>query len=572
MTESTPASAPSGPPAAAARPWLASFPEGLPAEIDADAYPSLGELFEEGFRAHAQRDFAVCMDRRMRFHELETLSNAFGAWLRQQGVVPGTRVAIMLPNVLQFPVAIVGTLRAGCVAVPVNPLYTPRELAHQLEDSGAEVLVLLENFGHTAQQALAGTRVRHVVVAAMGDLHGFVKGAIVNHVVRRVRKLVPAFSLPGAVRFNEAITQGRRHRFEPVARAGADLALLQYTGGTTGVSKGAMLTHRNLVAAMMQICAAVEVAASLKKVSSSGLNLVTAMPLYHIYGLGALCLPSIRLGNCLLLIPNPRDIPGFVAELRKRPFHAFPGLNTLFNGLMANEDFRRLDFSKLIFTQAGGMATQQSVADRWQALTGCVVQEGWGLSETTAIGTNNPANVASHNGGIGIPLPSIEVRVLDDDGRELPPGEPGELCIRGPNVMPGYYGRPEETARAFTADGFFRTGDIGTKDARGWFRIVDRKKDMILVSGFNVFPSEIEAVVSSHPGVLECAAIGVPDEASGEAVKLFVVRRDPALSEQDLRALCRAQLTGYKQPRHIEFRSDLPKSPVGKVLRRELRE
>jgi long-chain acyl-CoA synthetase len=559
-------------PLIADRPWLASYPDGLPAEIDADAYPSLGALFEEGFRRHPRREFAVCMDRTMRFHELETLSNAFGAWLRQQGVAPGTRVAIMLPNVLQFPVALVGVLRAGCVAVPVNPLYTPRELAHQLKDSGAEVLVVLENFGQTAQQALPGTQVRHVVVAAMGDLHGLVKGLLVNHVVRRVRKLVPPFSLPGSVRFNAAINQGRRHAFEPVVRSGGDLALLQYTGGTTGVSKGAMLTHRNVVAAMMQICAAVEVATRLKGVSSSGLTLVAAMPLYHIYGLAALCLPAIRLGNRLLLIPNPRDIPGFVAELRKRPFHAFPGLNTLFNGLMANEDFRRLDFSKLVFTQAGGMATQQSVADRWQQLTGCVVQEGWGLSETAAVGTNNPATVSAHTGGIGIPLPSIELRVLDDDGRPLPPGEPGELCIRGPNVTAGYYQRPDETAKAMTVDGFFRTGDIGTMDERGWFRIVDRKKDMILVSGFNVFPSEIEAVVSSHPGVLECAAIGVPDESSGEAIKLFVVRRDPALTEQDLRAHCRAQLTGYKQPRRIEFRDDLPKSPVGKVLRRELRD
>ncbi|HWS76673.1 MAG TPA: AMP-binding protein [Quisquiliibacterium sp.] len=554
------------------RPWLQSYPEGLPAEIDADAYPSLGALFDEAFRAHAGKEFAVCMDRSMRFSELEALSSAFGAWLQLQGFAPGTRVAIMLPNVLQFPVALLGTLRAGCVAVPVNPLYTPRELAHQLKDSGAEVLVVLENFGQVAQHALPGTQVRAVVLASMGDLLGFAKGAIVNHVVRRVRKLVPPFSLPGAVRFNAALAQGRRSALRPAPRSGQDIAVLQYTGGTTGVSKGAVLTHRNVVAAMMQVDAAIDVAVKMRRPQGGTINIVTALPLYHIYGLAGLCLPAIRLGNCLLLIPNPRDIPGFVAELRKRPFHAFPGLNTLFNGLMANEAFRKLDFSQLVFTQAGGMATQTAVADRWQQLTGCVVQEGWGLSETAAIGTNNPATVVSHTGSIGIPLPSIDLRVFDDEGREQPPGEPGELCIRGPNVMAGYYNRPEETARAMTPEGYFRTGDIGTMDERGWFRIVDRKKDMILVSGFNVFPSEIEAVVSSHPGVLECAAIGVPDDSSGEAVKLFVVRREPTLTEQDIRTLCRAELTGYKQPRHIEFRDDLPKSPVGKVLRRELRE
>ena len=554
------------------RPWLQSYPPGLPAEIDADAYASLNELFEEGFRAHPKRVFAICMDRAMRFETLDALSAAFGGWLQARGCAPGTRVAIMLPNVLQFPVALAGVLRAGCVAVPVNPLYTPRELEHQLRDSGAEALVVLENFGQVAEQARARVPMRHVALAAMGDLLGLAKGAIVNHVVRRVRRLVPPFSLPGAVRFNAALAEGGRRGLRPAARIGGDIALLQYTGGTTGVSKGAVLTHRNVIAAMMQVEASLKVAIELRRPQAGPLNVVAALPLYHIYGLAGLCLPSIRSGNCLLLIPNPRDIPAFVAVLRKYPFHAFPGLNTLFNALMANPDFQRLDFSGLVFSQAGGMATQGSVAERWQQLTGCVVQEGWGLSETAAIGTNNPVTITAHDGGIGIPLPSIEVAVRDDDGHDLPPGTPGELCIRGPNVMAGYYERPDETAKVFWPDGFLRTGDVGTMDARGWFRIVDRKKDMILVSGFNVFPSEVEAVVSSHEGVLECAAIGVPDAGSGEAVKLFVVRRDPSLTEDELRALCRAQLTGYKQPRQIEFRDELPKSPVGKVLRRALRE
>ncbi|MEN9315687.1 MAG: hypothetical protein RIS35_2080 [Pseudomonadota bacterium] len=554
------------------RPWLGSYPPGLPHDIDPDAYGSVCEIFDEAFATHGPRNFAVCMDRFMRFEELDRASRAFAGWLQSRGIRPGARVAMMLPNVLQFPVAMVGTLRAGCIVVASNPLYTPRELEHQLKDSGAEVAIVLENFGAVLERAIQGTAVKHVVVASMGDLLGTVKGAIVNHVVRRVRKLVPPFRLPDAARFNAVLAEGRRAGFRPVAHRASDLAFLQYTGGTTGISKGAALTHRNVIAAMLQCEAAVRVAVQTKKPGLDQLNIITALPLYHIYALAGLLLPALKLGNLLTLIPNPRDMPGFVKELGKRPFHALPGLNTLFIGLMNDPGFAKLDFSSLVFTQAGGMATMPAVAKRWQDTTGSVVQEGWGLSETVAIGTNNPSSIREHTGTIGIPLPSIEVAVLDDEGRALPPGEPGELCIRGPNVMAGYYNRPDETAKVMTPDGFFRTGDIGTMDEGGWFRIVDRKKDMILVSGFNVFPSEIEAVVSSHPGVLECAAIGVSDEASGEAVKLFVVRRDPDLTEAALRAFCEEQLTGYKRPRFIEFRDELPKSAVGKVLRRELRD
>jgi long-chain acyl-CoA synthetase len=553
------------------KPWLRSYPEGLAAEIDPDRYGSIVELLEESFRSFADRPFAVCMDRAMTYRQLDERSRAFGAWLQSRGLAPGARVAVMLPNVLQFPVAAVGIIRAGYVMVTVNPLYTPRELEHQLRDSGAEAIVVLENFASTLQQVLPRTRVRHVAVTAMGDLLGFPKGAIVNYVVRRVKKMVPPFDLPDAVPFRRAMAEGARAGFRPAAPKGSDTALLQYTGGTTGVSKGAVLTHRNIVAAMMQFGAGWQVTQKLAPRQVEQYNVITALPLYHIYALVLCMLLSMREGHMLTLIPNPRDLPSFVRELAKRPFHVLPGLNTLFIGLMANEAFRKLDFSNLLLTGAGGMATMPAVAEQWQHLTGCVVAEGWGLSETTSAATVQPPGITAFNGTIGLPLPSVDLRVRDEDDRDVPVGQPGELCIKGPNVMPGYYNRPDETAKVMTRDGYFRTGDIGVMDERGFFRIVDRKKDMILVSGFNVFPSEIEAVVSGHPGVLECAAIGVADPESGEAVKLFVVRRDPALTEQALRDWCKEQFTGYKRPRHIEFRKDLPKTPVGKVLRRELR-
>jgi long-chain acyl-CoA synthetase len=460
----------------------------------------------------------------------------------------------------------------------MNPLYTARELEHQLRDSGAQVVVVLENFAAVLQQALARVPVPHVVVCTMGDLLGFPKGAIVNLAVRKVKKLVPQFSLPRAIGFREAMSAVPASRFAQVRRDPDDIAFLQYTGGTTGLSKGAILTHRNVVASMLQFEASFEaVEAGLYEENPSlapveQYNTITALPLYHIYALAACALVGVRRGSLLTLVPNPRDIPGFVKELAKRPFHTFPGLNTLFVALTANEDFRKLDFSQLRLTGAGGMATNPAVAARWKQVTGSVVREGWGMSETCAAGTTNSARIDEHTGSIGLPLPSVDLVVRDEDNRDVAVGEPGELCIRGPNVTPGYYNRPEETASLFTPDGYMRTGDIGTMDARGYFRIVDRKKDMIIVSGFNVFPSEIEMVVGAHPGVLECAAIGVADEHSGEAVRLFVVRRDPGLGEDTLRAYCRENLTGYKQPREIVFREDLPKTPVGKVLRRALRE
>ena len=554
------------------RAWHASYPPGMPTQIDPDAFGSINALMDDAFARHGRREFARCMGRTMRYDTLDHLSRAFAGWLHRRGVLPGARVAVMLPNMLSFPVAVVGALRAGCAIVTVNPLYTPRELEHQLRDSGAEAIVVLENFAATLEQVIGQTSIRHVVVASSGDLLGFPKGAIVNHVVRRVRRMVPAFRIPGAVPLGRALADGRRHAASLVPRDAADLAFLQYTGGTTGVSKGAMLTHRNVVAAVMQANAAIDAGLAWRGVSVPQLNVITALPLYHIYGLTGCLLIGMNRGNLLTLVPNPRDIPGLVKVLGERPFHMFPGLNTLFVALMNDERFRALDLSSLLFTQAGGMATMPAVAERWQAMTGCAISEGWGMSETAAIGTNTPVGETAHTGSIGVPLPSIDLAVRDDDNHDVPVGAPGELCIKGPNVTTGYYNRPDETARALTPDGYFRTGDIGTMDARGFFRIVDRKKDMIIVSGFNVFPTEIEAVVSGHPQVLECAVVGVPDETSGETVRLHVVPRDDTLTEASLRDWCRERLTGYKRPTAIVFCTDLPKTPVGKVLRRALRD
>ncbi|HEY5632727.1 MAG TPA: AMP-binding protein [Burkholderiaceae bacterium] len=560
------------------RPWHASYPSGMPREIDPSRYPSVTDLFDEAWQRYGERSFAVCMDRFITYAELERASATFGAWLQSLGLHEGARVAVMLPNVLQFPVVTAAILRAGLVAVPVNPLYTARELEHQLRDSGADVVIVLENFAAVLEQALRAAPVRHVVVCTMGDLLGYAKGALVNFAVRKVKKLVPAFSLPAAVSFREAMAAGRASRFAQVRAAPGDIAFLQYTGGTTGLSKGAILTHRNVVAAMLQFEASFDAVESTLYQDNPTLspvaqyNVVTALPLYHIYALSACALAAMRRGSLLTLVPNPRDIAGFVKELAKRPFHTFPGLNTLFLALAANEDFRKLDFSQLRLTGAGGMATNPAVAARWKQLTGCVVREGWGMSETCAAGTTNSARIDAHTGTIGLPLPSVDLAVRDENNRDLATGEAGELCIKGPNVTPGYYNRPDETANALTPDGYLRTGDIGTMDERGYFRIVDRKKDMIIVSGFNVFPSEVEAVVGAHPGVLECAAVGVADDETGEAVRLFVVRRDAALDEGAVRDYCRERLTGYKRPKQVVFRDELPKTPVGKVLRRALRE
>ncbi len=560
------------------RRWHASYPAGMPTEIDPSRYPSINDLFDEAWRRHGERKFAVCMDRFISYAELERASASFGAWLQSLSLEPGARVAVMLPNVLQFPVVATAILRAGFVVVAVNPLYTPRELEHQLRDSGAQAIVVLENFAAVLQQVLARTELRHVVVSSIGDMLGVPRGAIVDFVVRKVKKLVPAFSLPDAIGFRDAMSAGRRRSLRQARCRPEDIAFLQYTGGTTGVSRGAILTHRNVVAAMLQFEASFDAVEATLQANGMPLapieqyNVVTALPLYHIYALAACALAAMRRGNLLTLVPNPRDIPGFVKLLAKRPFHTFPGLNTLFNALTANEEFRKLDFSQLRLTGAGGMATSTAVATRWKQVTGCVVREGWGMSETCAAGTTHPMKMDEHDATIGVPLPSVDLAVRDEENREVAIGEAGELCISGPNVTPGYFNRPADTAGAMTPDGYFRTGDIGTMDERGFFRIVDRKKDMIIVSGFNVYPSEIEAVASAHPGVLECAAIGVPDRDGGEAVKLFVVRREPALDEDTLRAHCEAQLTRYKLPKQIVFRDDLPKTPVGKVLKRALRD
>ncbi|MFZ9286216.1 MAG: AMP-binding protein [Burkholderiaceae bacterium] len=554
--------------------WLNSYPPGVAQDVDASQYRSLAQLFEESFRKHASHRFAVCMDRWMDYRELDELSAALGAWLQSRGLEPGARVAIMLPNVPQFPVTMAAVLRAGYTCVNVNPLYTPRELEHQLKDSGATAIVILENFGKTLSEVIDRTQVKQVVIASMGDLLGFWYGRWITFAVRHLAKMVPAYKLPltngiTVTPFARALDEGQRMTLRP-ADAGPDsIAFLQYTGGTTGLSKGAVLTHRNVIAAILQ--AEAWFTPALKRVGNvSQTNSIAALPLYHIFAL-TLCLLAIRWGSHMTLIPNPRDIGKFVEVLKKRPFHMLPAVNTLFNALLQHPQFKSLDFSHLCVSQAGGMAASEGTARQWQQVTGCAMVEGWGMSETCAIGTNNIVTSTEFSGTIGLPLPGIDIAIKDDDGRSVAIGEPGEICIKGPNVMTGYYNQPEENTKAFTADGFMRTGDIGIMDARGFTKIVDRKKDMILVSGFNVFPNELENVISLCPGVVECAAIGVADDKQGEAIKVFVVKNDPTLTEDDVAKYCRQNLTGYKVPKYIEFRDDLPKTNVGKILRRELR-
>ena len=560
--------------AATARPWLQSYPEGVPAEIDCAVYASLVELLEESFGKYAQRDAAVCMNKRLRFGEVDEMSQALGAWLQGKGLARGARVAIMMPNVLQYMVAIAAILRAGYTVVNVNPLYTPRELEHQLKDSGAEAIIVLENFAATLEQVIAKTAVQHVVLASLGDLLGW-RGALVNFAVRHLKKMVPEFRLPidsgrSVTRFNKALEEGRRTPLQRAEVGPDDVAFLQYTGGTTGLSKGATLLHRNVVANILQSEAWFQ--PMLKRLDASKpLTTVCALPLYHIFALTACYMLGARLGMMNLLIPNPRDIPGFIATLKNYKVNLFPAVNTLFNALANDPNFARLDFSELVISNGGGMAVQQATADKWLKITGCPVVEGYGLSETSPVATINRLDLSSFSGTIGLPVPSTDIVIRDDEGRDLPFGERGEICIRGPQVMAGYWNRPDETANVMYADGYFKSGDIGVMDAQGFTRIVDRKKDMILVSGFNVYPTEIEQVVTLHPGVLECAAVGIPDARSGEAVKLYVVKSDPALAEEDLGAYCQDQLTGYKRPKYIEFRDELPKSNVGKILRRELR-
>ena len=554
----------------AAKPWLKSYPSVVPPEIGALPATSIGELLVEACRKYANRPAFTCMDKSLTYAEMETNGNAFAAWLQSKGLAQGARVAIMMPNVLQYPVAMMGALRGGYTVVNVNPLYTPRELEHQLKDSGAEVIVILENFAATLQSVIANTKVKHVVVASMGDMLGTIKGAIVNLVVRRVKKMVPAWSLPGHVPFNSAMAEGRKRTFKPPHVSADDIAFLQYTGGTTGVSKGAMLLHRNVLANVAQNALWVE-SAFIKKKRPDSLVYVCPLPLYHIYALTVNALTGMQQGAQNILIPNPRDIAGFVKELGKYPINIFPGLNTLFNALLNNADFAKLDFKPLLLTFGGGMAVQRPVAERWKKLTGCVVSEGYGLSETAPVATANRFDADEFSGTIGLPIPSTEVAIRDEEGKDVALGEVGEICIRGPQVMAGYWNRQDETDKVMAPDGFFRSGDMGFMNADGYVKIVDRKKDMILVSGFNVYPNELEEVVAQHPGVLEVAAIGVPDEHSGEVPKLFVVKKDPNLTVEQLKEYCRENLTGYKRPRYIEFRTDLPKTNVGKILRRELR-
>jgi long-chain acyl-CoA synthetase len=547
--------------------WLRHYPPGVPAEIDYAQYRSIGDLFETTVEKYADRPSYTNMGRTISFGDLGRMSRAFGAWLQARGLAKGARVAVMMPNCLQYPVCVFGTLRAGCIVVNVNPLYTPRELEHQLKDCGAEAIVILENFAHVLQQVITRTSVRHVVVAALGDMLG-AKGAIVNFVVRHVKKMVPSWAIAGAARFNAVIETGSRHELAHVAVGHEDVAFLQYTGGTTGVSKGAVLLHRNILANLEQSAAWVK--PWMKEEEPQAI--ITALPLYHIFSLTANCLLMMKAGGCNILITNPRDIPAFVKELRRQKFTMFTGVNTLFNALMNHPDFTKIDFSRLKVALGGGMAVQKAVADRWKKMTGCTLVEAYGLSETSPGVTINPLDLKDYNGSIGLPIPSTEVMLRGEDGKEVPLGSPGELCVRGPQVMRGYWNNPAETAKVLGADGFFATGDIGVMDEKGYVRIVDRKKDMLLVSGFNVYPNEIEAVVAMHPGVLECAVIGVADEHSGEVPKLFVVKRDPALTEEELRRHCAANLTGYKRPKTIEFRQELPKTNVGKILRRALRE
>jgi long-chain acyl-CoA synthetase len=554
--------------------WLKQYPAGVPADVDASQYRSIAELIEEAFRKYSTRDAYVSMGKAMTFREVDELSRSFGAWLQSRGLSKGARVALMMPNILQNPIAIAAVLRAGYVVVNVNPLYTPRELLHQLTDSGAEAIVILENFAGTLEQVIAKTSIRHVVVASMGDLFGFLKGTVVNFVVRNVKKMVPAYTLADAVRFNAALAEGARMQLTPSAAGHEDPAFLQYTGGTTGVSKGATLVHRNVIANVLQSEAWMQPALHnpRRPAPPEQLVIACALPLYHIFALTICCLMGMRTGGKNILIPNPRDLPAVVDALKPHKVGVFPAVNTLYSVLADNEEFRKLDFSELRVSNGGGMAVQKVVADKWLKLTGCPICEGYGLSETSPSATCNPTDTDVYSGTIGLPLPSTEIMILDDDGNPVPLGQPGEIAIRGPQVMAGYWQLPEETAAVMTPDGFFKSGDIGTMDERGYVKIVDRKKDMILVSGFNVYPNEVEDVIASHPGVLECAAVGVPDEKAGEAVKLFVVKRDLSLTEKELLDYCAKNLTAYKRPRYIEFRSELPKTNVGKILRRELRD
>ncbi len=548
--------------------WLQSYPPGIPATIDPNVYRSIGQLFEESAAKFAHKPAYINMGASISYAQLDALSRAFAAYLQKELRLPkGARVALMMPNVLQYPIALFGALRAGYTVVNCNPLYTARELEHQVKDSGADVIVIVENFAATLAQIRDKTPVKHVITTQIGDLLGFPKSLLVNFVVKHIRKMVPAWHIPHAVSFKSVLARGIELAFEPVEVGHDDLAFLQYTGGTTGVPKGAMLTHRNILANLEQ--ARVWLQDFLREGEET---VITALPLYHIFALTANCLVFLKIGAANVLITNPRDIPGFVKELKKYPFTVITGVNTLFNALLNNPDFASIDFSHLHITLGGGMAVQEVVAKRWQEVTGRALIEAYGLTETSPAATVNPLNLTVYNGSIGLPLPSTEISIRDDEGNEVPEGETGELCIRGPQVMAGYWNLPEETSKVMMPDGFLRTGDIAKIDPEGFVYVVDRKKDMILVSGFNVYPNEVESVVQTHPGVLEVGVVGVPDPKSGEAVKVVVVKKDPELTTESLLSFCHQYLTGYKVPRHVEFRSALPKSNIGKILRRQLRE
>ncbi|MDD5480179.1 long-chain-fatty-acid--CoA ligase [Rhodoferax sp.] len=550
--------------------WLSSYPEGVPADIDPDRYDSMVVMMEESFKKFADRSAYSFLGKELSYRQVDELSQTFGVYLQSLGLVKGDRVAVMMPNVMQYPIAVMGIMRAGFTLVNVNPLYTARELEHQLKDSGAKAIVILENFAATLEKCLSNTPVKHVVLCAMGDQLGLLKGALVNYVVRNVKKMVPDFNLPQAVRFNAAMAKASNGNLKKLTLKPDDVAVLQYTGGTTGVSKGAVLLHRNLVANLLQSDAWFQPA--LKNIpASEQIISVCALPLYHIFAFTVNMMLSLRMGGKLVLIPNPRDFAAVLKELSKHKIHVFPAVNTLFNGLANHPDFNKVNWSSLLVSAGGGTAVQSAVAKIWFEKTGCAICEGYGLSETAPVATSNPITVTEYSGSIGIPVCNTWLKLLDDEGQEVAPGQAGEIAIKGPQVMAGYWQRPDETAKVMTPDGYFKSGDVGVMDERGFFKIVDRKKDMILVSGFNVFPTELEDVVSQMPGIMECACVGVPDAKAGEAVKLVIVKKDPSLTEDQIRAFCKENLTGYKQPKLIEFRTELPKTPVGKILRRELR-
>jgi long-chain acyl-CoA synthetase len=550
--------------------WLSSYPEGVPFDVDVTRYASMVDMMEESFKKFASLSAYSFMGKELSYKQVDELSQTFGVYLQSLGLSKGDRVAVMMPNVMQYPIAVAGIMRAGYTLVNVNPLYTPRELEHQLKDSGAKAIVILENFAATLEKCLAATPVKHVVLCAMGDQLGLLKGTLVNYVVRNVKKMVPDFNLPTAVRFNAAIAKASSGTLKKITLKPDDVAVLQYTGGTTGVSKGAVLLQRNLVANLLQ--ADVWFQPALKKVPvTDQITFVCALPLYHIFAFTVGMMVSMRLGGKLILIPNPRDFPAVLSELAKHKIHVMPAVNTLFNGLANHADFNKVDWKSLVVSAGGGTAVQSSVAKLWFEKTGCAIAEGYGLSETSPIATSNPVTITEYSGSIGVPVPSTWLKLLDDDGNEVAPGQAGEIAIKGPQVMAGYWQRPDETAKVMTPDGYFKSGDIGVMDERGYFKIVDRKKDMVLVNGFNVYPTELEDVVSQMEGIMECACVGVPDAKAGEAVKLVIVRKNPEVTEAQVRDYCRENLTGYKQPKVVEFRTELPKTPVGKILRRELR-